>query len=153
MSLHLDSACQAAASVASGEYSSEELVADCLERIAATDGAIKAWVHLDPEAALEQARALDELRQSGKPLGPLHGLPVGVKDIFDTCDMPTAYGSPIYQGRQPTTDCTAVAKLREAGAVIMGKTVTAELAFVTPGETTNPHDQARTPGGSSSGSA
>ncbi|MAG95547.1 MAG: amidase [Alphaproteobacteria bacterium] len=153
MSLHLDSATQAAASIHKGEYSSEDLVADCLERIAATDGAIKAWVHLDAEAALEQARALDILRQDGRPLGPLHGLPVGVKDIFDTSDMPTAYGSPIYQGRQPAADSTVVAKLREVGAVIMGKTVSAELAFVTPGETTNPFDPSRTPGGSSSGSA
>ncbi len=153
MSLHFKSATEATADIRAGEYSSEDLVRDCLNRIDATDAAIKAWVHLDPDQALAQARSLDEMRQQGKPLGSLHGVPVGIKDIYDTADMPTAYGSPIYKDRQPAADATTVAKLRQAGAVIMGKTVTAEFAFVTPGETTNPHDPDHTPGGSSSGSA
>ena len=86
-------------------------------------------------------------------MGPLHGIPVGVKDIIDTADMPTAYGSPIHAGHRPSADATLVAKLREAGAVIMGKTVSTEFAFMYPGKTTNPHNPAHTPGGSSSGSA
>ncbi len=153
MSLHLKTAAEATAEIRAGDYSSEDLVLDCLNRIEATDAGVKAWVYLDPELALTQARSLDEMRQQGKPLGSLHGVPVGIKDIYDTADMPTAFGSPIYRDRQPSADATTVAKLREAGAVVMGKTVTAEFAFVTPGETTNPHDPAHTPGGSSSGSA
>ncbi len=153
MSLHLKTATEATAELRTGDYSSEELVRDCLNRIEATDAGVKAWVYLDGELALAQARSLDEMRQQGKPLGPLHGVPVGIKDIYDTHDMPTAFGSPIYRDRRPVADATTVAKLREAGAVVMGKTVTAEFAFVTPGETTNPHDPAHTPGGSSSGSA
>ena len=100
-----------------------------------------------------QARALDEARADGRPLGPLHGIPIGMKDIFDTDDMPTEDGTVLHAGRRPHHDCTAVALLRQAGAVIMGKTVTTELALFTPGKTRNPHDPERTPGGSSSGSA
>jgi len=136
-----------------GEFSATDLVQDCLDQIAASEPAVKAWAHLDADNALAQASALDELRELGKPLGPLHGVPVGIKDIYDTADMPTEYNSQVHAGRQPDTDCTAIAKLREAGAVIMGKTVTAEFAFKTPGETTNPHNPVHTPGGSSSGSA
>ena len=112
-----------------------------------------AWVHLDPEYALQQARDADLHRRSGMSVGPLHGLPVGVKDIFDTKDMPTEDGTVLHAGRTPAYDATAVALLREAGAVIMGKTVTTELAVYAPGKTRNPHDPSRTPGGSSSGSA
>jgi Asp-tRNA(Asn)/Glu-tRNA(Gln) amidotransferase A subunit family amidase len=153
MSLNLESAAALVGKMKAGEISSEDVVRDCLRQIEASEGVVKAWAFLDAELALEQARALDELRRRGRPLGPLHGIPVGVKDIYDTADMPTEYGSPIHAGRRPATDCAAVAKLREAGAVIMGKTVTAEFAFLSPGETTNPHNPAHTPGGSSSGSA
>ena len=97
--------------------------------------------------------ALDERRRNGNAIGPLHGVPVAIKDIFDTADYKTECGSPILKGRQPMRDCTAVARLREAGAVIIGKTVTTEFAYFHPGATRNPHDLERTPGGSSSGSA
>src|SRR3954451_11300944 len=129
--------------------SSKELVAGCLERIAAREPEVRAWAHLDPEAALAQARD----RDAEAPRGPLHGIPVGVKDIVDTADMPTAYGSPIYAGHRPGRDADCVAWLREAGAVILGKTVTTEFATYEPPPTVNPLDSARTPGGSSSGSA
>jgi Asp-tRNA(Asn)/Glu-tRNA(Gln) amidotransferase A subunit family amidase len=153
MSLYLENATELVEQIKTGRITSEELVGDCLARIEASDGVVGAWAHLDGELALAQARELDDLRRRGRALGPLHGVPVGIKDIFDTADLPTEYGSPIHAGRQPAADATAVAKLREAGAVIMGKTVTAELAFMTPGKTTNPHNPAHTPGGSSSGSA
>jgi Asp-tRNA(Asn)/Glu-tRNA(Gln) amidotransferase A subunit family amidase len=143
----------AAELIANGELTSEQYVGACLERIAAVDGAVCAFAHLDPDEALSQARALDEHRRSGKSLGPLHGVPVAIKDIFDTADYPTECGSPLLKGRRPMRDCTAVARLREAGAVIIGKAVTTEFAFYHPGPTRNPHDPARTPGGSSSGSA
>jgi Asp-tRNA(Asn)/Glu-tRNA(Gln) amidotransferase A subunit family amidase len=102
---------------------------------------------------MRQAREADRRQASGAALGALHGVPVGVKDIFDTADMPTENGTVLHAGRRPQQDATAVARLRSAGAVILGKTVTAELAVYTPGKTTNPHDPRRTPGGSSSGSA
>ncbi len=148
-----DSVIAAVDQMKAGLLTSEALVQSCLDRIAETDGAIQAWAHLDPEQALAQAREADRRRQAGRPLGPLHGIPVGCKDIYDTADMPTEFGTPVHQGRQPVGDATTIAKLREAGAVIMGKTVTAEFAFLTPGKTANPHDAGRTPGGSSSGSA
>ena len=146
-------ALEAAEQIRAGAISSEDLVVACLERISQTDGAIGAWAYLDADQALGQAREMDRLRQSGHPIGALHGVPVGVKDIFDTRDMPTELGTSIHKGRRPDHDSTVVAKLREAGAVIMGKTVTTEFAFMHPAETTNPHDVTRTPGGSSSGSA
>jgi Asp-tRNA(Asn)/Glu-tRNA(Gln) amidotransferase A subunit family amidase len=102
---------------------------------------------------MQQAEAADRHRKAGKPLGPLHGVPVGVKDVFDTGDMPTELGSPLWAGRTPRQDAAAVVRLRAAGAVILGKTVTTEYAYYWPGKTTNPHDPSRTPGGSSSGSA
>ena len=147
------SATAAAAEIARGAFSAREYCAACLERIEARDGEIKAFVHLDREHALSQARALDERRAQGHPLGPLHGIPVGIKDIIDTADYPTEMGSPLAAGRRPRRDATVVAKLRAAGAVIIGKTVTTEFAYYHPGPTRNPHDPARTPGGSSSGSA
>src|SRR5262245_24672672 len=143
----------AAADIRDGRITSAELVGDCLERIKAVDGQIEAWAFLDPDHALRQAKAADEHRRHGKALGPLHGVPIGIKDIFDTGDMPTELGSPLWAGRTPRRDATAVARLRSAGAVIMGKTVTTEYAYYTPGKTRNPHDPKRTPGGSSSGSA
>lgn len=147
------SALEAAERISAGELSAEEYTGACLDRIAAVEDRVHAFAHLDPDAALEQARALDERRRNGGPLGPLHGVPVAVKDIFDTADYPTECGSQILRGRRPMRDSTAVARLREAGAVIIGKTVTTEFAYYHPGPTRNPHDPERTPGGSSSGSA
>jgi len=137
----------------SGEMSAEDYVKACLDRIAAREEEVQAWVHIDPEHALAQARAADDLRREGKGLGPLHGLPVGIKDIIDTADMPTQNGSPVFAGYQPRDDAFCVSALRAAGAIIMGKTVTTELATLTPNKTRNPHNTAHTPGGSSSGSA
>lgn len=131
------------------ELSAEETTRACLDRISAREEAVHAWIHLDAEAALAQARTLD----AGPPKGPLHGVPVAIKDIFDTVDMPTGYGSPIYDGHRPAGDAATVALMREAGAVILGKTVTTEFAYFQPGATGNPHNPAHTPGGSSSGSA
>jgi Asp-tRNA(Asn)/Glu-tRNA(Gln) amidotransferase A subunit family amidase len=125
----------------------------CLARVRETDAQVQAWTFLDPEYALEQARAADEYRLSGQPIGALHGVPVGIKDIIDTGDMPTENGSVLHAGRTPSRDATVVAMLRAAGAVIMGKTVTTEFATRHPGKTRNPHNPAHTPGGSSSGSA
>lgn len=143
----------ARAAIAAGELTSEALVRACLARIEQLEPRVQAWTHLYPALALEQARGLDRRQAEGAPLGPLHGLPVGVKDVFDTADLPTENGTVLHAGRRPAEDATAVALLRRAGAVIMGKTVTTELAVYSPGKTTNPHDARRTPGGSSSGSA
>ncbi len=145
---HLTAA-EAARAIAAGAFTAEAVTAACLKRIEAREGTVHAWAHLDAEAALAQARA----RDGGPPLGPLHGVPVGIKDVFDTHDAPTGMGSPIYAGYRPFADSFVVAALRAAGAVILGKTVTAEFAGLHPGATANPHDPARTPGGSSSGSA
>ena len=146
-------ASEAAAEIASGAVSAETYARACLARIEALDGEVKAFAHLDREHVLAQARALDERRMQGHPLGPLHGIPVAIKDIIDTADYPTELGSPLAAGRRPRHDATVVARLRAAGAVIVGKTVTTEFAYFHPGPTRNPHDHARTPGGSSSGSA
>ncbi len=146
-------ATEAAAEIARGAISAEEYTRACLDRIATVDKEISAFAHLDPEHALAQARALDERRRNGKPTGPLNGIPVGIKDIIDTEDYPTEHGSPIFSGRRPRRDATIVARLRSAGAVILGKTVTTEFAFYHPGPTRNPRDLEHTPGGSSSGSA
>lgn len=146
-------ATQARERMAKGEMTAEAYVTACLDRIAAREETVQAWVHLDRDQALAQARAADKRRAEGKPLGLLHGLPVGIKDIIDTADMPTQNGSPIFKGYQPDKDAACVAALRAAGAVIMGKTVTTELASTPPNKTRNPHNPAHTPGGSSSGSA
>lgn len=143
----------ARAAIAAGTLTSEALVRACLERIAESEERIKAWTYLDRDHALAQARAADRKQKDGAPLGALHGVPVAIKDIVDTADMPTENGTVLCAGRRPAEDATVVALLRQAGAVIMGKTVTTELAVYTPGKTTNPHDARRTPGGSSSGSA
>ena len=147
------SATEAIQKIRDGEITSEELVQACLDRIDQVDGEIEAWAHLEPEYALDQARMLDAQRAEGGPLGPLHGLPVGIKDIIDTADFPTENGTALHVGRTPSEDANIVARLRQAGAVILGKTVTTELAVYSPGKTKNPHDLTRTPGGSSSGSA
>lgn len=139
--------------IRNGAFSAEAVVRSCLERIAEADAAVQAWAFLDPELALQQARAADRHQASGAPLGPLHGVPVGIKDIIDTADMPTENGTVLHAGRRPAKDAAVVARLRAAGAIIMGKTVTTELATYSPGKTRNPHHSEHTPGGSSSGSA
>jgi Asp-tRNA(Asn)/Glu-tRNA(Gln) amidotransferase A subunit family amidase len=146
-------ASEAASEIARGAISAEDFTRACLDRIAEVEGEVQAFIHLDPEHALAQARALDCHRADGGRLGPLHGVPVGIKDIIDTADYPTECGSPLLAGRRPDADATVVRKLREAGAVIIGKTVTTEFAYFHPGKTRNPRDVTRTPGGSSSGSA
>ena len=146
-------AIEAARRMRGGEMTAEEYTAACLARIEAAEDRVRAWAHLDPEHALEQARLLDRVRQAGEPCGPLHGVPVGIKDIFDTRFLPTENGTAIDAGRQPDLDARVVSLLREAGAVILGKTATTELAVYHPSKTRNPHNAAHTPGGSSSGSA
>jgi Asp-tRNA(Asn)/Glu-tRNA(Gln) amidotransferase A subunit family amidase len=143
------SATEIAKKIAGGETTCEAVVSDCLARIAARDDAVRAWVNFDPKLALDQARALDR----GPRRGPLHGVPVGLKDTIDTFDRPTEMGSPIYRGNRPKSDAACVALLRRAGALILGKTATCEFAGSAPPETTNPHNARHTPGGSSSGSA
>jgi Asp-tRNA(Asn)/Glu-tRNA(Gln) amidotransferase A subunit family amidase len=142
------SAADAIAQLSSGALTAEALTRACLDR-AAERASVKAWIWLDPEQALAQAREAD---RAGRP-GLLAGLPIGVKDIIDTADMPTQHGSPIYRGNRPFADAACVALLRMAGGTILGKTVTTEFANRFPGETVNPHNPAHTPGGSSSGSA
>jgi amidase len=141
-------ATEAAAAIAQGRASCEALARACLERFAAREPEVRAWAHLDRERVIEQARALDR----GARRGPLHGVPFGVKDIIDTCDCPTEYGTVIHKGHLPAKDAACVALSRRAGGLLMGKTVTTEFANVTPGPTRNPLDLSRTPGGSSSGS-
>jgi Asp-tRNA(Asn)/Glu-tRNA(Gln) amidotransferase A subunit family amidase len=136
-----------------GKLSSVELVESCLGRIEEREPLVEAWAFLDPRYARAQAEMRDTERRAGKPCGPLHGVPVGVKDIFDTSDMPTENGTILHAGRRPTVDAVVVSRLRSAGAVILGKTVTTECAVYAPGKTRNPHNPEHTPGGSSSGSA
>ena len=142
-------AAEAVAQLSRREISAEKLVRRCLARIAEREPVVQAWEALDAEAAIAEARRIDALRD--RP--PLYGLPIGVKDLIDTADLPTAYGSPIHRGHQPSRDAESVRRLREAGAIVLGKTVTTEFAVYSPGKTRNPHDPSRTPGGSSSGSA
>lgn len=146
---NLLTATEAAQRIAAGHLTSEELVRACLDRVDERESMVGAWEYIDPDAVIAQARQ----RDSEPPLGPLHGIPVGIKDIIDTADMPTRFGSPIYADNQPDADAACVDAIRSAGAIIMGKTVTTEFATFTPGKTVNPHDFAHTPGGSSSGSA
>ncbi len=143
------SAREAARQIAQRQLTAEALVASYLDRIAARESVVGAWQYLDREQALAEARQ----RDAEVARGPLHGIPIAVKDLIDTCDMPTAYGSPIYRGHRPAADASCVALARAAGAVVLGKTVTTEFATFTPGKTANPHNPAHTPGGSSSGSA
>ena len=140
---------QAAQMIAARRLSSLELIDALLARIARREPQVAAWAHLDPELARSAARGCD----AAAPAGPLHGVPFGIKDVIATADQPTQCNSPIYAGHRPTADAACVTRLRDAGAVIMGKTVTTEFAYVRPGPTRNPHDLSRTPGGSSSGSA
>jgi Asp-tRNA(Asn)/Glu-tRNA(Gln) amidotransferase A subunit family amidase len=136
-----------------GNISALDLMNACLDRIAAREPEVKAWAFLDAERAREQARRADEHRASGGPLGVLHGLPVGVKDVFDTVDMPSEHGSETLRGRRPDADADAVAALRRAGAIIIGKTATSEFGMYHPSPTRNPKDLSRSPGVSSAGSA
>jgi amidase len=135
--------------IAAGRLTAEALTRACLERIAEREPVVRAFAHLDPERALAEARR----RDGAEVRGPLHGLPLAFKDLIDTADLPTAYGSRIYAGNRPAQDAACVALARAAGAVVLGKTVTTEFAMRAAGPTANPHDPARTPGGSSSGSA
>ncbi|PJE37915.1 amidase [Pseudooceanicola lipolyticus] len=139
--------------LASGALDAVTLVESCLARIAARDPEVHAWAHVDPDFARHQARAMDAHRRSGRPLGALHGLPVGVKDIIDTARMPTGNGCALDAGRVPAKDAWIIQRLKSAGAIILGKTVSTELAYLHPGATRNPHNLDHTPGGSSSGSA
>jgi Asp-tRNA(Asn)/Glu-tRNA(Gln) amidotransferase A subunit family amidase len=147
------SACDAARAIRDGAISSEQVVEACLARVREAESQIQAWQFLDTAHALAQARARDADRREGRVIGPLHGVPVGIKDIIDTADMPTEDGTVLHAGRTPAHDASVVAMLRAAGAVIMGKTVTTECAYFHPGKTRNPHHPEHTPGGSSSGSA
>ncbi|WP_445464835.1 amidase [Faunimonas sp. B44] len=143
------SATQAARWIADGRIRSEDLVRACLDRTAQREPEVAAWAALDPERALAAARQADATPAAG----PLHGVPIGIKDVIDTADLPTGMGSPIYAGHQPRADASCVAMLKAAGAIVLGKTVTCEFAGSAPGATQNPWDRERTPGGSSSGSA
>ncbi len=143
------SATAAAAAIADGRLTAKALMDDCLSRIAERDGAIRAWTHVEREGALVAAQAAD----AAAPDGPLHGLPIAIKDIFDVAGMPAERGSPIHRGRRPAVTAGCVRLAMEAGGVVVGKTVTTEFACFHPGPTANPANPAHTPGGSSSGSA
>lgn len=148
MSEKMDDATALAAAIRSGDLSPVEAVEACLDRIEARDVDVRAWCHLDPDLALGAARALPP-----EPMGPLHGVPVGFKDIVDTADLPTSYGSPIYSTHRPAKDASCVAMTKAAGGIVLGKTVTTEFAGRQARETSHPLDPVRSPGGSSSGSA
>jgi Asp-tRNA(Asn)/Glu-tRNA(Gln) amidotransferase A subunit family amidase len=139
--------------LAAGALSALDLTEACIARIEEREPEVQAWAWFDADFARHQARALDDHRRSGRPVGPLHGLPVGLKDIIDVTRMPTENGSALDRGKLPMRDAFVTQRLKEVGAVILGKTVTTELAFMDPGKTRNPHNTAHTPGGSSSGSA
>ena len=143
------SAREAARQISERRITAEALVTAYLDHIEAREPVVGAWQYLDREQALAAARR----RDIEPPRGPLHGIPIAVKDLIDTVDMPTTYGSPIYRGHRPAADASCVALARATGAIILGKTVTTEFATFTPGKTANPHNPAHTPGGSSSGSA
>lgn len=147
------SATDAAAAIRAGSISAEMLAEACLARVREVEAEVQAWEFLDPEHVRMQARARDRDHSEGRPTGPLHGVPVGIKDIIDTADLPTQDGTVLHAGRRPEADAAVVRMLRAAGAVIFGKTVTTELATYAPGKTRNPRNPAHTPGGSSSGSA
>lgn len=140
---------EAAQAIRDGKITSTGLVQACLDHIAAREPAVRAWAWLDPASALAAAHRADQQAA----VGPLHGVPLAVKDIIDTADMPTACGSAIYQGRRPSNDAACVALARRSGALMLGKSVTTEFAYFSPGPTANPANVAHTPGGSSSGSA
>ena len=140
---------EASRALAEGTISSVDLVSSCIDRISERDSVVKAWTYIDHEAALAQARACDMRPRHSA----LQGIPVAVKDVIDTRDMPTEYGSKLFAGYKPAYDAICVSLLRKAGCIVLGKTVTTEFAMFQPGKTRNPYDRKRTPGGSSSGSA
>ena len=142
-------ASQARVALESNTLTSEALVHSCIERIQDRESTVHAWVQTDFAAALAVARAADRSPRKGL----LHGIPFGAKDLFDTHDFPTRYGSPIYENNQPSSDAVHIALMRQAGGILLGKTVTTEFATFKGGPTTNPHNPQHTPGGSSSGSA
>ena len=142
-----------AAAIADGRVGATEVAEACLKRIDAREDEVRAWAHIDRERVLRDAEALDRQRRSGRPIGPLHGVPVGVKDIIDVRGLPCDFGTALEAGRRPRDDAAVIRRLRRAGALILGKTVTTEFAYYAPGKTRNPHDPSRTPGGSSQGSA
>lgn len=139
--------------IARGALKATDLARACLDRVRAVEPEVRAWAWLDEGHVMVEAERLDAWRRSGRPIGPLHGLPVGIKDVIDTARIPTANGTALDEGRVPMADAAVVRRLKAAGGYVFGKTVTAELAFLHPGPTTNPHDPSRTPGGSSQGSA
>ena len=137
----------------SGEISSIDLCKSYIDRIKKFEKDVKAWQFFDEKLLLEKAEEADDYRKSGKPLGPLHGMPIAIKDIIGTYDMPTECGTVFRKKKSSSQDSEIVNLLKNAGAIVMGKTVTCELAYIHPSKTRNPHDYSRTPGGSSSGSA
>ena len=139
----------AARAIADGRLKPSQLVDSVLDRVAARESEIRAWTYIDPDRMRDAGRSHDK----APARGPLHGIPVGIKDLIDTADMPTTYGSEIYRDHRPERDAACVARLREAGALIMGKTVTTEFAYSRPVATRNPRDPRFAPGGSSGGSA
>ncbi len=143
---------EAASKIAAGDLVVEHLVKSCLERIDALEGEIKAWALIDREGAMEAAYRLDHELRQGRRRGPLHGIPVGIKDNIYTAGLRTQTGSPIWSDFVPSYDATPVARLKEAGAIILGKTHTTEFAYLAPAPTRNPWNHDHTPGGSSSGS-
>src|SRR5438477_3886503 len=143
------SAAEAARALEENKFTCEALIAACLERIAEREEEVRAWAVIDRAAALAQARSLDREPRRSR----LHGVPFGIKDVIDTADLPSEYNSPIYRGHRPKADAACVTLLRQAGCVILGKTVTTEFANNHPSQTLNPHNPKHTPGGSSSGSA
>jgi len=151
--LHTLTAVEARQRIAGGGLSALDYVRALIERVEATEPAVQAWAWFSPEALLSQARAVDARLAAGGPAGPLAGLPVGIKDIIDTAGVPTELGTPLHAGRVPAEDAVVVQRLRRAGGLMAGKTVTTELATYAPGKTRHPLDARHTPGGSSSGSA
>ena len=149
----LFSATEASGRIRAGELSARDYVRACLDRIDQWDGSINAWSHINSSLALQQAESVDERLRTGEGVGVLAGIPIGVKDIFNTRDLPTQMGSPIWKDFQPGNDARVVHSCRMAGGVVLGKTVTAEFAVHTPGPTKNPHNPEYMPGTSSSGSA
>jgi Asp-tRNA(Asn)/Glu-tRNA(Gln) amidotransferase A subunit family amidase len=142
-----------ASKIKEGQLTSVQLCEKYIERINKFEKEVKAWAHFDKKNLLEKAEDSDEYRKSGKPVGSLHGIPIAVKDIIGKVDMPTECGTVIRKGKSYSQNAEIVELLHSAGAIVMGKTATSELAYLGPPKTTNPHDYSRTPGGSSSGSA
>ena len=151
--LHCLGLLEAAQAVRQGDLSSEDLTRALLERIARHENTVQAFQWIDPARTLDLARRADGRLRSGAAVGPLHGIPIGIKDIIETQGIPTSMGSPIFDGYVPASSATLVRRVEAAGALVMGKTVTTEFAYFTPGKTRNPWNPAHTPGGSSSGSA